>query len=389
MIPVLLACSTPVQETAAPAATDSAPPPTVTVRPWIGVADPGAVRLRVETVEDIPVTVTLSDGRAFTAESTVRTVDYAWPDEDNSLELEHHDRSGQHVVHEVLLDELSEGVDYTWEASVGGLPYSGSFALPAPGDTFRLAFVGDTMMPAQEDVLVQAAAFEADLFLHGGDLQYQSLPGDTWGGTFHDLRHVAERAPIHVALGNHEDEDFDEMNQRTLPLLGGQGEGGDRWHAFSYGGVRVIALSTEDTLNEEGAEQLVWLEAELAAAGDDIVVFFHKPIYTLANHAPRDDIRAKLHPLFVEHGVDLVLQGHNHGYERFLVDGIPYVMDGGGGAAIYDMNSQVKERPDEAPLRQFVEGSYGVSLITIAAGGELSLTRVNRDGDTVESARLR
>ena len=364
---------------------DTSPTIDVAIRPWTNLAGDDAVRVRFETLDDVPVTVTLGE-TAIEATRAVRTVSYAWPDEENVLELEHWDRSGQHVVHEALFTGLSAG-EHAWSVQLDEL-YEGTVRLAEVGDTVRFAFVGDTMMPAQDDVFAQAAAGEPDLFLHGGDFQYQTLPGDTWAGTFHALGPVAELAPIHVAIGNHEEEDHDELEQRTLPILGEQGEGGDRWHAFSYGGVRFVSIDTESDLGAD-SEQVAWLTGELEAAGDDIVVFFHRPIYTLGNHAPDTAKRDVLHPLFVEHGVDLVLQAHNHGYERFLVDDIPYVLDGGGGAATYDMSAQVEARPDEVELRQAVATNYGVTRVEVTAGGGMSMVRVDRDGETVDSATLR
>src|SRR5205085_1111777 len=63
------------------------------------------------------------------------------------------------------------------------------------------------------------------------------------------------------------------------------------------------------------------------------------------------DIRNALAPLLASHRIPLVLNGHMHGYERFDVNATTFIVTGGGGGAIGDVNAGVTAYPDDAPYR--------------------------------------
>ena len=95
-------------------------------------------------------------------------------------------------------------------------------------------------------------------------------------------------------------------------------------------GVRIFALDS----NYIDQKQLAWLEKELAASGSEWkIVFFHHPLYSSGrNHGPALSTREVLEPIFVRHGVSVVLTGHEHFYERIKPQkGILHFISGGGG----------------------------------------------------------
>ncbi|MBU1882292.1 hypothetical protein KKA08_09655, partial [bacterium] len=77
------------------------------------------------------------------------------------------------------------------------------------------------------------------------------------------------------------------------------------------------------------------------------VAIFHIPVFTVGKWEPSRSLRYKLTPLFAEYGVDLVINGHNHSYERLEKEGITYIVTGGGGAPLYDKT----DVGDEVSLR--------------------------------------
>ena len=83
-------------------------------------------------------------------------------------------------------------------------------------------------------------------------------------------------------------------------------------------------------------EELEWLEHELATRTEPwLIVFQHRPLHTSAGKDRVEGaMRATLVPLFERYGVDLFLCGHKHNYERLLVNGITYVVSGGGGGRL-------------------------------------------------------
>jgi 3',5'-cyclic AMP phosphodiesterase CpdA len=81
-----------------------------------------------------------------------------------------------------------------------------------------------------------------------------------------------------------------------------------------------------------GAAQLAWLEERLAASTATWqVAVLHHPLYSSGRHGSDIAAREALEAIFVEHGVDLVLTGHDHNYERTTPQrGITYLVVGGG-----------------------------------------------------------
>jgi hypothetical protein len=120
----------------------------------------------------------------------------------------------------------------------------------------------------------------------------------------------------------------------ALPVQPGQTETTrGLWYAFTVGSVRVISLANDDVCYQDGGNSYVrgysagaqkaWLEQELKANRSDgaidwIVVCMHQVVISTADQANGADlgIRQQWVPLFDTYGVDLVVCGHEHHYER-------------------------------------------------------------------------
>jgi Calcineurin-like phosphoesterase len=376
-----------------------------TVPPFVQLLSPTSARLRFETTSDVLLPVLLLREGAPCALETEPTrngqkLDFRFPDTGASEQPEHRDLPGLHVLHEVLLEDLSPGETVGWEVEIGGAAVlDGSFRVPpAPGGSFTAVFVGDTQAPTSASVFDAAAMAQADVWLHGGDIQYQSNDLDTWSGFFWYAQPLTALSPVHFALGNHELEGQDEFTVQWERLIAGPGDAGTtRYHAFTWGDVRFVALDTEEGLEDLFSDQAVFLAAELARVAEDpdlacLVPYFHRPAWTLGNHAPRTDIRAVLDTLFAGQPVPLVLQAHNHSYERFIVEGgagsVTWVVDGGGGAGLYDVDDNVENYPDELAYRAYAEESHGFTSLRFSAGCAIELKRYVLDGTVVDSASI-
>lgn len=128
-----------------------------------------------------------------------------------------------------------------------------------------------------------------------------------------------------AAWGNH-----DVRGNSTSDILGTP----SRYYAFDGPNIVFIVL---DSTRAGDREQISWLVSRLQeAAGRAIVVAFHHPPFTSGSRYEGDStIQRNWVPLFERHGVDLVLNGHSHAYEHSVVQGINYVVSGGGGASLY------------------------------------------------------
>ncbi len=105
--------------------------------------------------------------------------------------------------------------------------------------------------------------------------------------------------------------------------------GDERWYSYDWGRIHFVALDTEASYSRQAA----WLDADLAATTLPWkVVYFHRPPYSSGQHGSDTSLRNALEPIFEKHGVQLVLAGHDHDYERMLPQPrIQYVVTGGGG----------------------------------------------------------
>jgi predicted phosphodiesterase len=381
-----------------PAGSDGTPLPepvdaTVTKGPWVTILAPGTVRLRFETHEDVavPVVVHVDGARTdlVTATSTA-TVAWAWGWDEGPTTP---DIAGDYTVHDVVVEGIPAGATLAWEVRANGLPAGSARPNPAPTDPITVAWIADTMFPVSEVTTAMAAAMAPDLVLHGGDLQYRSNPADTWTALFGFMEPLLRSAPFQVCIGNHEFDAPEEAAELYDRLFAGQGDSDERWHAVTFGPLHVLMLDSEsgDLADMDGA-QVAWADAELAWAvseGRIPVIAFHRPTYSLSKHWRSDtSLRDAVHTLATRHGVQLVLAGHVHGYERFVVDGIHYVVDGGGGALTYDLEEGRAEveaaRPSESDLRVVAERTYGCTEIVVE-DGTVSVTRLNEDGGTTDS----
>jgi 3',5'-cyclic AMP phosphodiesterase CpdA len=302
---------------------------------------------------------------------------------------------GDHTLHTVILSDLMTGARYEWRIDRGeGAITSGSFRVPpAAGEAFSMGWVADTMSVLTKAPINGLASKSPDVVIHGGDLVYQSHMYYTWVEFSRDMAALTHQAPLMPIIGNHEFESMNEELEMFDRLYSGQGDShGRRYFAFTIGCLRFIGIDSESARQGDSASvsaQNSWLEAELAAADADpeitiIAVGMHRPMFTLSHYWVSNSADRDLrHALFVKYGVSLVYAGHMHGYERFEADGVTYIVDGGGGAFLYDpigSTDQVElARPGESALQKSWSRSFGYSLLEVAADGTWTHSRYDAE----------
>src|SRR5919108_5960069 len=117
-----------------------------------------------------------------------------------------------------------------------------------------------------------------------------------------------------ITIGNHDDISSSLLNQYMSHFSLSK-----QYYSFEYQNAHFVVLSTEQT---SSSSQYSFVKSDLAKASSNpninwIIVYMHKPLYTSPSvHAGESTMRDKYHPLFDQYGVDLVLYGHNHAYER-------------------------------------------------------------------------
>jgi acid phosphatase type 7 len=117
----------------------------------------------------------------------------------------------------------------------------------------------------------------------------------------------------------------------TLPAnaeAGGMASGTERYYSFDYGNIHFICLDSMTSDRSATGPMATWLRADLASSTRQwTIAFWHHPPYSKGSHNSDTEtnlvqMRQNFLPILEEAGVDLVLAGHSHSYERsFLIDG--------------------------------------------------------------------
>ncbi len=260
-----------------------------------------------------------------------------------------------------------------------------------PGDAVRLAVIGDfgTGGAGAEGVAELVHSWSPDHVLTVGDNNYPNGGADTIdaniGQRYARYIHpyVGEFGPgaasnrFWPALGNHDwgwghvdaHEDYFEL------------PGNERYYDVVLGPVHVFVLDTHDREPDGyvwGSAQSRWFEQRIAASTAPFqVVTMHYPAFSSGHHGSREEVRWP----FADLGVDLVLAGHDHDYERLAIDGIPYVVVGMGGARLRDAGRR------HPASRAFVTGIWGAVRID-ATADTLTLVAQAMDGTRLDEVVL-
>jgi len=163
----------------------------------------------------------------------------------------------------------------------------------------------------------------AHFFLHAGDLINRSESDAEWGEWFYAGGFIHRSTPCVAVPGNHEfgriSEDADErrLSIHWQPSFAFPQNGPDGLkesaYFFDYQGTRFVAMNSNEKLDE----QAVWLDSVLEGnASKWTVLTFHHPIYSAKAGRDNPHLRELWQPIIDKHGVDIVLQGHDHTYAR-------------------------------------------------------------------------
>jgi predicted MPP superfamily phosphohydrolase len=153
------------------------------------------------------------------------------------------------------------------------------------------------------------------LVLGLGDFSYEDS-ADCWFDTIEPIDNIMK-----ISIGNHDVSELEKfMNHFGLT---------EQYYSFDYQNVHFISLATEeeylDMSNAKAQEQLAFVKSDLEKASanpniDWIIPFFHRIMYAESEGGIVDPFDHNLvdvyHPIFEKYGVNLVLQGHAHTYER-------------------------------------------------------------------------
>ncbi len=227
-----------------------------------------------------------------------------------------------------------------------GTPTLGKRYLPPEGVTIpNPPYVNDNLgSPAAGDTTLGVERLQPLFHLFNGDLCYANLANDrvrTWWDFWANNSRSARNRPWMPSAGNHENELGNGpigyqayQTYFSVPEAAGQTDvTRGLWYAFTVGSMRVVSIANDDVAYQDGGNSYVrgyssgaqkaWLEKELSASRsnrdvDWIVVCMHQVAISTVDKFNGADlgIREEWVPLFDKYGVDLVVCGHEHHYER-------------------------------------------------------------------------
>src|SRR5437773_3797455 len=176
---------------------------------------------------------------------------------------------------------------------------------------------------------------------------------------------MLRKSVLWPTFGNHDGHSADSSSQSgpyydifTLPKsgeAGGVASGTEAYYSFNYANIHFVCLDSEESDRSPSGAMVTWLKADLAANTQQwLVAFWHAPPYSKGSHdsdseTELKEMRQYANPILESYGVDLVLGGHSHSYER------SYLLDGHYGSSSTLTSSMIK---DSGNGREDGNGAY-------------------------------
>ena len=282
--------------------------------------------------------------------------------------------------HKVLIRNLQSDTRYFY--SIGDIKFklqgdTGNYfySLPSPGDTgtYRIAALGDCGNNSinQRNVRDQLLHYLGKKYLNAwlllGDNTYPDGTDAEFQANFFNIYkdNLLKHYPLFPSPGNHDYHDIEfsaAVAQQTHEIAyyqnfsmpdsgeaGGVPSGTQAYYSFDIGNIHFLSLDSygkEDgkRMSDTTGPQAVWIKQDLEATRAEwVIAYWHHPPFTMGSHNGDTekelvDIRENLIPLLERYGVDLVLGGHSHDYERTHLMYGYYGMDSAFDAARYNIS---------------------------------------------------
>jgi acid phosphatase type 7 len=303
--------------------------------------------------------------------------------------------------YEANLQKLKPGTEYGYRVLVNdsAIVSDGLKFRTAGTQAFRFVAFGDSGMgsEAQRKLANLMTSQNAKLVVHTGDLVYPSGTYERYERLYFEYyKDIMKEAPFYPCPGNHDYYEFHcapYKSVHSLPTETVAASDSGRYYSYDWGNVHFISLDSNDSLAEavrgKGA-MLEWLEKDLQRTDKYWrIVYIHHPAYSVGWHKNEPEcemVRQYIAPILDKYFVPLVLNGHEHSYQRTFPirsgkvtsagDGTVYVTTGGGGADLHEVSAADHA---EVVISQHHYVSCNVN------GGRLQFDAVNPDGQLLDS----
>ena len=208
------------------------------------------------------------------------------------------------------------------------------------------------------DAYLADSSAHTDIMLMLGDNAYQKgKENDYQDAMFDQYADVLSQTVVWPVLGNHDEDLALYKDMFHLPKnaeAGGVASNSEQYYSFNYANIHFIALDSEHASRLTSGDMFEWLKDDLEqVTADWTIAYWHHSVYSKGKHDSDDssggqaeDMRERALPILEGAGVDLVLNGHDHTYQRsYLIDGhyddantfdqSDHLIDGGSGQSGY------------------------------------------------------
>jgi len=217
---------------------------------------------------------------------------------------------------------------------------------------FTFVAIGDYGRSGNEPVRDQLLLDSFQFIVTTGDNAYNNGRYNEFDTrVFQVYGDIFSQVGLYPTLGDHDygsDEGAPYLDLFDLPDQAWRAADKERYYSFDYGNAHFVALDSIGPLGEDDQDasddMFDWLRDDLSQTNQVWkIVFFQAPAYT--GFSQTSQVRQKLTPIFEEYGVDLVLTGHSHLYERswpmlddeiVIEGGIIYLITGAGWQSTFD-----------------------------------------------------
>ena len=252
--------------------------------------------------------------------------------------------------HEIRLTGLAANTTYYYSVGNSATTLaSGSdyffVTSPTAAKPTRIWVLGDPGTGSSSQTSVRDAYYaftgtrHTDLWLMLGDNAYNDgTDAEYQSKLFNIYPTMLRKSVLWSTLGNHDGHSADSAtltgpyyNMHTFPRnaeVGGVASGTEAYYSFDYGNIHFVCLDSYDTSRSTTGAMANWLRSDLQNNTKDwLIAFWHHPPYSKGSHNSDTEsnlieMRQNFLPILEEYGVDLVLCGHSHSYERSkFIDG--------------------------------------------------------------------
>lgn len=206
-------------------------------------------------------------------------------------------------------------------------------------------------------------SWSPDLYLFGGDNAYSSGTTSDVAAAWAMWEDEIEEEKVYAALGNHDLDTSDGAAQiAKFPYF----PGNKRYFVVEFGPVAFVIINSgfttagavveKDQIGEDSTQwKALARDLALTKAKFKVAILHHSPYTSSANYTPG---KTEWRIPWSKYGIDLVLSGHSHNYERLLVNEVPHIVCGTGGAALASFGTALSQSLER------IATSYGALKIT-------------------------